>query len=276
MKGPSPLFLVLTFSLLVAWLPASSWAGIPLKGQRLKVTGQWDGKQLRVYKVRFRDARKNPKRGKVIGIIADIDHEKRLIRIGPLKVSWYRKTRFGKSTPAAFQPGTAVQIRVSIDSQGKLIARDIRSGPDDLERDEIQLLGTVTEARPVSGDRNVIVILGAPAVVDERLTNPTLQLTRRQDDFRPDDQLTLDVFGRPLIIGGEFGFTHRYQKDFKLDPNENDDRLRLNPELQLELFYAPAKMVAIFLEGQATSQIELYKEGGRDQTIQRKLRRGET
>ncbi len=267
--------LLLSLAWLLALVPTPAQAS-PLKGQRLKVTGRWDGHQLVIYKVKFRDSRKYPKQGQVSGIIEQIDATQKLIQIGPVKVHWHTRTRFNKLKVSDLAPGVAVKIKLRIDKNGEFIARQIGPGPENLEIDEIRLLGAVTAVQSLSNARLRIVILGVPGVVRERLSNPSLQLTRRQDDFRPDEQFTVELFGRPLIIGGEVGITPRYQKDFKLDPNENDDRLRLNTELQLELFYTPSKMVAIFLEAQAAGQMELYREGGRDKSVERRLRRGET
>ncbi|HHJ38679.1 MAG: hypothetical protein AXA67_05830 [Methylothermaceae bacteria B42] len=247
-----------------------------LKGQRLKVTGRWNGSSLLIYKVKFRDPRKNPKHGQISGIIGKIDFQKKQLSIGPIAVYWHDKTRFQQLEAQDLKPGKAVKVKVKINQKGELIAKTIQAESDNFPVDEIVLLGAVENTLRLSGDRNRIIILGITGVVPERLTNPTLQLTRRQDDARPEDQFRINLFGRPLIIGGEFGLTPRYEEDLKLDPDKDDDRLRLSSQLQLEIFYAPTTMTAIFLEGRVDGEIELYREGGRDKTVKRRVRRGET
>ncbi len=271
----------LCFPLPFAWLLFLLFVLFPvhaatLKGQRLKVTGRWNGTELLIYKVKFRDARKDPRRGQVAGIIDQVDLEARLLQIGPLRIHWYQSTRFNQIRESDLKTGLSVKVNVRITRTGELIAREIQPGPADITPDELKLLGVVTLAEPLPEDLNRIVILGVAGLVSERLANPILQLTRRQDDARPEDQLRVDLFDRPLVIGGEFGLTPRFEKDFKLDPEEEDDRLRLNTQLQLELFYSPSRMVAIFLEGQADAKMELYREGGRDKTVEYRFRRGET
>ncbi len=247
-----------------------------LKGQRLKVTGRWHGNALLVYKVKFRDPRKNPTHGQIAGVIGKIDAQKKQFHIGLAQIRWHAGTRFQQLERQQLRRGKAVKVKVKRSKKGELIANTITAESDNFPEGEVVLLGTVENAQPVSGDRNRIVILGITGVVPENLTNPALQLTRRQDDARPEDQFRIDLFGRPLIIGGEFGLTPRYEEDLKLDPARDDDRLRISSQLQLEIFYAPSKMTAIFLEGRLDGEIELYREGGRDKTAERRLRRGES
>lgn len=100
------------------------------------------------------------------------------------------------------------------------------------------------------------------------------ELTQREDEERPDQQLTLYLYERPLIIGGELEFESRYQGDFRLDPDRADDEARLRPQLELEAYYAMTRNLSLFLEAKLGYERDVYSEAG-DKENEWQPRRGE-
>jgi len=86
-------------------------------------------------------------------------------------------------------------------------------------------------------------------------------LSRRPDDRRPDDQFQIQLWGRPLTIGGEYEFEPTWRKDFDFD-NSGDDLLRLDQQIELELLYGFSPDLALFLEGKAFYRKDLHEENG--------------
>ncbi len=100
------------------------------------------------------------------------------------------------------------------------------------------------------------------------------QLAVQQDDKRPPDQFTTYVFGRPLTIGGEYEIEPKYRRDFSLG-EKDDDLFRLDQGLDLEFLYAITPNTALFLEGKASHEAELYTEDDQEDW-DGELKRGET
>lgn len=73
-------------------------------------------------------------------------------------------------------------------------------------------------------------------------------LTERGGERRPEEQFQLDVFGRPLTIGGEIEIRSRYRDNPRIDPTRDSDAFRLRPGAELELFYALTPNVSAFAE----------------------------
>ncbi len=249
---------------------------VTLKGQRLKFIGYWDGERIVVHRVKLRYDQTDPRRGRITGSVSRLDRKNRWLWIGPIAIHWREKTRFRRLSDRELAPGTVLKVRVKVSHDGTILARSIERVSQATATDAIVVEGVVTHESPLDEEYNLLVVLGLPLKVPDRLTNPALRLIRRQDDARPEDQFRISVLGRPLIIGGEVGVTPRFEKDFKLDPDREDDRLRVGYQFQLELFYAFSKNLLLFLEGLGGGRLEAYHEGGRDKTVERRLRRGET
>lgn len=65
------------------------------------------------------------------------------------------------------------------------------------------------------------------------------------DDKRPDDQLTVELFGRPLTIGGEYEILLEYREDFNLD----DDNERVHDQaFSVEFFYEVSDSISVFID----------------------------
>ena len=67
----------------------------------------------------------------------------------------------------------------------------------------------------------------------------------RTGDWRPAEQLTVDLFGRPLTIGGEYEFLYEYREDFTLG-DDNDSFM--GHALSLEFFYEISDSVFAFVD----------------------------
>ncbi|PON16445.1 hypothetical protein C2W62_18445 [Candidatus Entotheonella serta] len=62
----------------------------------------------------------------------------------------------------------------------------------------------------------------------------------------PGYQPTFRLFGRSLTLGGKLETELDYRKDLELRKEAEDDRLRLDQELQLEFFYRLASRVSLW------------------------------
>ena len=249
---------------------------VTLTGQRIKVTGIWKEGKLFTYKLKYRDSRRNPNTGRIAGAIADVDKKKKTFRIGPITIAWNDDTRFDGLAAADLADGMAVRAIGKHTGSGRMTATILEPGPSDLEADTLQVLGTISVVRREADGSALVTVLDIPMVIPVELTSPAFLLTRKQDDRRPDDQLTVELFDRPLSIGGEIGMTPRYRRDFDLNPDRNRDRVRLDLETQLELFYPWSANLAVFLELKAAYEQELYRGGRRKLRSQEEIKRGET
>lgn len=108
-----------------------------------------------------------------------------------------------------------------------------------------------------------------------RMMNRAKDLTKRADENRPDDQLTLYLLERPLIIGGELQLQGRYRGDYRLDDRREDDEARLRPRAELEAFYPLSRDISLFIEGKLGYESDVYHEAG-DEETEWQLQRGET
>jgi hypothetical protein len=249
-----------------------------LEHQRVKLYGVWDGTAFQINKLRYRFARKNPNRGLISGVIEKKHPVKNRLSIGPFRyrIAWNQRTKFLGMTEDELVAGKSVKVSVHLSKYGVLIADRFTPGPTDMNPGEVQIIGNISVAQTLANGSARAAILGADVTIPEALSSVSLQLTRRQDDRRPEDQLSVQLFDRPLVIGGEVGITSRFRKDFRLDPQRDDDRLKLDAGFQLELFYKMASNLFLFTEMSGDSDSEVYRQGGRDRTVSRRLRRGET
>ena len=101
------------------------------------------------------------------------------------------------------------------------------------------------------------------------------QTPQRLDDKRPDEQLTVSLFDRPLTIGGELSTELDYRREVDLEDEAEDDLLRLEQRLEVELFYPLTSKVDLFLEGKVRYRADLYAEDGEREVV-RGVDRGET
>lgn len=89
-------------------------------------------------------------------------------------------------------------------------------------------------------------------------------ITIRPDDLRPAEQMTVDVAGRPLTIGGEYGITPAWEHDHRLRETAEDDRAMLDQELQLEFLYPWNDRTLWFAEAKLRHELDENIESGDD------------
>lgn len=100
-------------------------------------------------------------------------------------------------------------------------------------------------------------------------------LTDRGGEIRPDDQLQVNVFGRPLTIGGEFEVRGRYRDNPRVDPRRDSDAFNLRPGVELEFFYPLTRDISAFAEINSSYDAELQQQDGQ-RDDEWSVRRGET
>ena len=244
-----------------------------LIGQRLKLEGQWTGTILEVEEVEKRDPNKDPQTGYVKGKIVEISHDTQELQIGPFRIEWNETTLFEGFSATQLIPDQFIEVKGRIAGNGRFIAEKLELEEGDGARQYIKILGAVAVSEEQPDGSTLLTVLGIPAVVSKNLLQPENSLTQRLDDKRPDEQLTITLFERPLTIGGEVETDARYRKDFEFDEDE-DDITRLGLSVQLEVFYRLSENVAIFVEGEASYEDEIHTEDD-DGELEKKIERGE-
>ncbi len=242
-------------------------------GQRLKITGRWNGKFVDGVRVQHRDGGKDPASGLVTGRIDSFDLKTVTLRIGPMAVKLTKETELNGITQKDLQPGRSIKASGKLASARQLVAAAIET--DSEARDYVQILGYVTEGERQRNGKIQLKILGVPVQVTPEVYDRGLALIRNPDDKRPEQQLTLPLFGRPLTIGGEVGGSPSFRGDYKLDDAKKDDQLRLEQNFEIELFYRASDNVSIFLEGKGAREAVVYDEATKRPT-ERAITRGET
>ena len=241
-------------------------------GQRLKITGRCNGKFVDGVRVQHRDGGKDPASGLVEGKIDSFNIKAMIVRIGPLRVKFIRETELNGLTGKDLQPGKSIKASGKISASGHLLASAIEASD---ARDYVQILGYVTDGRRQPNGKILMQILGVPVQVPLEVYDRGLSLIRNPDDKRPDQQLTVQLFGKPLTIGGEIGSAPNFRGDYELDDTEKDDQLRFEQNLELELFYRASENVSIFLEGKSSREAVVYDQEKKRPT-ERAMTRGET
>jgi hypothetical protein len=228
-------------------------------GRRVKLEGQLAGDDLVVHRVKERDPRRDPARGRVAGTILRIDPAGRVMRLGPVLVAWGDETTFDEVDAAALAPGRTVEVEGVEAGWRGIRAKRIAAAA--VAPGAFEILGAVTETER-TGDGDVLTVFGVRAYVPDTLRPSPLSLARDPDDRRPEDQLQVTVLGRPLTVGGEVGTRLGWLGDPALDDDEDDDELGFETELELELFYPWSSRLAFFLSGKAAHERDLATEDG--------------
>lgn len=86
------------------------------------------------------------------------------------------------------------------------------------------------------------------------------RLTEREDKRRPLTPRTIDVFGRPLTVGGEFELALEYRRDRDATVAALD-RATLAGELEIEAFYSFGPWLSLFAQGRLGGQDDLFDAG---------------
>lgn len=94
------------------------------------------------------------------------------------------------------------------------------------------------------------------------------------DYSRPADQARMELFGKPLIVGGKWQLELEDRRDYSLG-TKADNQLNLQTELELEFLYLINKKLLAFVRFLTIYDSNLYKESGdKEQDI--RLKRGQT
>jgi len=224
-------------------------------GERIKVTGYWNGAAVVASRIQDRDSSKNPRDGQVEGSVNVVDTNRRLLQIGPFTINWTADTRFDDLVAAELEPGVVLEIRVVAAGRTALIASSIEAGSPTLEPGSVEFIGAVTAEEHGSGGNMNLAILNASVTLQPHLYNAAV-LTARHDNNRPDTQLTLQLFGRPLIIGGELESRARHRDNYELEGI--DQRTRIDIGGELEFFYPMSERYAAYVEIKGVQQTEVY------------------
>ncbi|MFQ5515450.1 MAG: alginate export family protein [Myxococcota bacterium] len=110
------------------------------------------------------------------------------------------------------------------------------------------LSGVGKAATDPSSEESSALWLGLEA---ERLTEEERSLLRRPDEKRPEDQLTLMVWDRPMVLGWSPELRTKMFDDVAFKDARVDDTTRLAQNLTLDLFYRLNENVSVFLKGAA-------------------------
>ena len=270
------LFAITTILIIMVLLTIKPVHALSLIDQRIKVSGIWNNDKLFVYKLKYRDSHKDSLTGRINGTISSLDSSQNSFKLGPYLIIWNEETRFLHLNKTELTNGDIVKVTVQYDSVDQLKAVRIEAEIFDSNQDTLQVLGTVRTVQHRANGDVLANLLGKIIVIPSKQISPAFVLTRKQDDRRPDEQLNIPLFGKPLTIGGEIGITPRYRKNFNLDPDKNRDRIRLDNEAQLELFYSWNSNLAFFLEGQVNYQQDLYRGNNGTRKNEVDVKRGES
>ncbi len=97
----------------------------------------------------------------------------------------------------------------------------------------------------------------AGADEDEALRD---HLTEREDKRRPPEPFTIDVFGHPLTLGGEYEFELNYVRQRVWRATTAPDRLLLEHGLELEAFYTLGAPLSLFAQVQLEQEEDLLSK----------------
>ena len=223
--------------------PVAAPVGKDLLGKRLKVTGGWVNGRLVVTRVEQRDPRKDPATGRITGQLDGVGPEPRTLHFGSVAVEWGDGTSFKGVKPDTLAAGASLEVKGRFHG-GRFVADSVEAVG---ATDKVEMLGTVTaEEHPPDGTAE-LTILGAPVLVPRDVPTRGAELARRLDERRPEKQLTVSLFGRPLTIGGEVEVGVRLLGNRHLD-GRHDDQVRFEPTVQPELLYFIAPRTLTFLQ----------------------------
>src|SRR6266581_7951780 len=246
-----------------------------LVGEQLRLTGQWTEDRFKATRVRLWETKEAPQRGRVAGHIDTVNADTRTLRIGPSLVEWNEATQFEEISLQDLAPGRVIEASGHLAGPTHLIAKSIAA--ESVPPHRLEIRGTVTEEERQPDGSVHLTVLGVRAETPKSVAKSALrnELTRRPDERRPEDQLMLMLFERPLTIGGQLEADSQYRGNFSLTKKPKDDVLRLDHALQLELLYPLTEDTLLFLEGQAVYEVEPFSEANPNKP-ERAIERGQT
>lgn len=233
-------------------------------GKTFRIIGPWNGTVLVGQRIQLRELESDSNRGQVIGLISALDVNEQTFIVGPIKVQWSAKTAFRDIASADLRDGMLIKVSGRNGESAVLTATGIEPGPKDYwPADQVQITATVTETRPIEDGRVELKVLSAPVEMRRAGFNRIESLTLRQDSRRRDVPFTVDFYGRPLRITGEYDFTLRERGNYRLDNSSNrnlrDDQTH---EFNLEFFLPYSDNTYVFVEGKAFYEADVYRSSG--------------
>jgi alginate production protein len=101
---------------------------------------------------------------------------------------------------------------------------------------------------------------------EEKRPETALEIARElgvsDDDRRPENQLRINLFGKPMIIGGEVGGSAQYRGGYELTPGADDDDARLEPEVKIETIWQLREDLVTFTDVKLFGENTIYRQGG--------------
>ncbi|TDJ08799.1 MAG: hypothetical protein E2O71_03785 [Deltaproteobacteria bacterium] len=85
----------------------------------------------------------------------------------------------------------------------------------------------------------------------KRLSEKEEALIRRPDERRPEYRLTTDLWGRPLVFGGDADTRLRLGKDVPFKDQREDDLVRVSQTLTTDFFYRLTEATSVYFRGSA-------------------------
>ena len=194
-----------------------------LVGQQLKLDGQWTEDRFKAARVRPWDIKEDPQRGRVAGQIDTVNADTHTLCIGPILVEWNEATEFEGLSVRDLAPGRVIKVSGQLAGPAHLIAKSIED--EFLPPNRLEMRGMVTEAEQRPDGSVCLTVLGVEVEAPRGAARAARSsgLTRRPDERRPEEQLTLTLFDRPLTIGGELKATSKYEGNFSLKDHAKDD-----------------------------------------------------
>ena len=238
-------------------------------GERIKIGGTWDEVAIVATRIQERDSSKNPRQGQIEGRISAVDREQGDIHLGPFTIAYDDNTGFDGIRVADLEVGKPIEVRVTVTGPGHLYATMVEPGGRDVGANDIEIIGAVTAEDRESSGNVLLEVLGTPVLLQAHIYNAAM-LTSRQGERRPADQVTLQLFGRPLVIGGELETRSRHRDNFDLEGI--DYKTRVDVGLELEFFYPFSPRYAAFIEIRSESEFEVRVSDGERETEQALIR----
>ncbi len=97
------------------------------------------------------------------------------------------------------------------------------------------------------GDSRRSAFKAVASVTREEAQSRRRRLTERDDEERPEDGWTLSVLGNPLEISGAVKLRSQANRRLELEKSDSD-RTRIQPRLEVELFYPLTDRISAFAE----------------------------
>jgi hypothetical protein len=119
--------------------------------------------------------------------------------------------------------------------------------------------------------------LQQPTITETAATDtpsPLMDIVRRADERRPDNQFQTLLFNRPLTIGGKYEVSPEHRANHDLDSDDERDLTRVNQDFRLEMLWEHGPTLAVFLEPQIVYRWD--RRSDREDESEFEVRRGQS